>query len=115
MTATKSVSRSSDMSPKQFFAEYPTPYKKKGWPDDMKSYVQTFDTMDAWWGCSTNPRHLVLVLKTLNYAEEIWSWPIAKWGLACRDFYKREEASETCCGRIRRKIPVMKWHRTKNG
>ena len=101
------------MTPKHFFSEYPTPYKKKGWPDDMKYYVQTFDTMDEWWGHCWNPKHLVLVLKTLNYAEEIWFRAIMKWGLECRNFDKRQAASEKCCNRIRRKIPVMKWHRTK--
>ena len=101
------------MTPKQFFVEHPTPYKKKGWPDDMQHYVQTFDTMDEWWQACLSPKDMVLVLKTLNYCEEIWKFPVMKCGLEKRDYSKRQTANEKCCDRIRRKV-VVKWHRTKS-
>jgi hypothetical protein len=98
------------MTPKEFFKAYPTPYKKKGWPCDLRDYAETFSSMDEYWNAIRTPKHLVLILKTLNYAEEIWKWAIMKWGLECRDFSKRQSASEKCCDRIRRRVPVIKWH-----
>lgn len=94
------------MKTKDFFNKYPTPYGKKGWPDDMKGYVLTFDTMAEWWAACITPKYMTLVMKTMNYAEEIWKWEIMKWGLECRDYEKRLAASMKCCDRIRRKITI---------
>ena len=94
------------MTHKEFFEKYPVPYKKKGWPDDLRWHIQSCYNMDDWWTTCCNPKHLVLVLKTLNYCEEIWKYPIMKWGLDCRDFNRRAEASVTCCDRIRNKVKV---------
>jgi len=95
------------MTPVDFFEKYPAPSGKKGWPDEMKGYALAWcNSMDEWWQKCRNPKHMVLVLKTMNYAEEIWKYPIMKWGIKCSNYYSREEASETCCNRIRRKVHV---------